>query len=117
MSEFFEIAYAAVTHRLCFFTGSGFSSAITNNKSPSWEELLINLCNLTENPSDLKDNFFNGNNKSILSLEEVAQIIQIELDKSGKCIYEEIASIVKEIKLEGEFDEIKNFMKTNLLGL
>lgn len=112
MSEFFEIAYAAVTKRLCFFTGSGFSSAISNNSSPTWESLLIQLCELTEAPEDLKETFFDANQKSILSLEEIAQVIQIELDKIGKCIYEEVSNIVKDIRLGEDIDEIKNFFNT-----
>lgn len=112
MSEFFEIAYAAVTKRLCFFTGSGFSSAISNNSSPTWESLLIQLCDLTEAPEELKETFFDASQKSILSLEEIAQVIQIELDKIGKCIYEEISNIVKDIRLGGDIDEIKKFFDT-----
>ncbi len=40
MSAFFEIAYAAASERLCLFTGTGFSKAITDDAAPSWKGLL-----------------------------------------------------------------------------
>ena len=44
MSEYFEIAYAAALKRLCLFTGTGFSKALTQNEAPGWQELIENIC-------------------------------------------------------------------------
>ncbi len=40
MSEYVELAYAAATSRLCLFTGTGFSKAVSNSEAPTWKELL-----------------------------------------------------------------------------
>ncbi len=40
MSEYVELAYAAATSRLCLFTGTGFSKAVSNGEAPTWKELL-----------------------------------------------------------------------------
>lgn len=55
MSEYFEIAYAAVSKGLCLFTGTGFSKAVTDNAAPTWKALLLDLCDLCDNPTALKD--------------------------------------------------------------
>lgn len=54
LSEFFEIAYAAASCKLCLFTGTGFSKAVTGNEAPSWQGLLESICDITPNPVDLK---------------------------------------------------------------
>ena len=76
MSEFFEIAYAAASEKLCFFTGTGFSKAVTNNNAPNWRGLLESLCDLTSNPSNLKSVLFPADKNYLLTLEEAAQIIE-----------------------------------------
>ncbi|EGY9949478.1 SIR2 family protein, partial [Escherichia coli] len=54
MSEYIEIAYAAATHRLCFLTGTGFSKAVSDDKAPSWQSLLEQLCGLLKDGDSLK---------------------------------------------------------------
>lgn len=112
MSEFFEIAYAAASSKLCLFTGTGFSKAVTNNKAPSWQSLLESSCDLTPNPEGLKNTLFPIDKKSPLSLEETAQIISIELSKIDKSIHEEITIRIKALELEGNNSSITNFLKT-----
>ena len=110
MSEFYEIAYAAASNRLCFFTGTGFSKAVSNNKAPSWQGLLEEVCNLTENPEEIKESLFPETGVMPLSLEEAAQSIALELLKLDKNIHNEISKIIKDIDLDGDNSEIINFL-------
>ena len=81
MSEYFEIAYAATSSRLCLFTGTGFSKSVSDNQAPSWQGLLESLCELLANGNDLKASLFPKDGKNTLGLEEAAQVISIELQK------------------------------------
>lgn len=110
LSAFFEIAYAAATNRLCFFTGTGFSKAITGNSAPSWQGLLEDLCDLLPNASEMKSALFPSGSSSQLTLEETAQVISIELKKINKNIHQEISSIISGIKIDGDNSEIVEFL-------
>ncbi|QPJ64188.1 MAG: SIR2 family protein [Candidatus Nitrohelix vancouverensis] len=110
MSPFFEIAYAAVSNSLCLFTGTGFSKAISENEAPSWKGLLESMCDLTDKPEELKAGLFPNGEVNSLSLEEAAQVISIELEKNGKSIHEEIAALIKTIKLKGDNSSIAKFL-------
>lgn len=110
MSEFFEIAYAAVSNKLCFFTGTGFSKAITANEAPSWQGLLESICELTDKSDDLKSALFPSDGNNPLSLEEAAQVISIELLKKDKRIHPEIANLIKAIKLKGDNSSVSSFL-------
>jgi hypothetical protein len=110
LSEFFEMAFAAASNKLCFFTGTGFSKAISQNAAPSWQGLLEKLCELTSKPDELKSALFPKDGKNALSLEEAAQVLSIELAKIYKEIHEEVASIVKNVKLEGDNEKIEEFI-------
>lgn len=110
MSEFFEIAYAAASEKLCFFTGTGFSKAVTNNNAPNWRGLLESLCDLTSNPSNLKSVLFPADKNYLLTLEEAAQIIEIELLKTGKSIHHEITSLINASQLTGDNSDISDFL-------
>lgn len=109
MSEMFEIAYAAATNRLCFFTGTGFSKAVTNNEAPSWQSLLEDLCDLLPDSNSLKESLFPDGKRSPLSLEEIAQVISIKLAAANKSIYEEIAKLIGDIELSGDNEQIAKF--------
>jgi hypothetical protein len=98
MSAFFEIAYAAASERLCFFTGTGFSKAITEDAAPSWQDLLEMMCDELSDPAKIKKVLFPASGNNPFSLEESAQVIAIELSKLGKDIHHEIAQKVKEVK-------------------
>ena len=84
MNEIYEIAYSAVTNRLCLFTGTGFSKALTKNKVPSWQELLEKVCDELSGLEKIKQSLFPDNGKNPLSLEEAAQVIYIEYQKRDK---------------------------------
>ena len=101
---FTEIAYALSHNRLCLFTGSGFTKAITKNIAPSWDGLLREISiNNNINIDFLKD--------SHLSLEEKAHLVSEILKDHGKSIYVEISSIIKKLKLSNDEDisNIKTF--------
>ncbi|MGO4179420.1 SIR2 family protein, partial [Vibrio cholerae] len=113
VSYFYEIAYAAESDRLCFFTGTGFSKAVTGNRAPSWQELLENLCGLLSVNNEIKASLFPEGKEMPLSLEETAQIIAIELQKIGKEIHLETANIISKIapSLEGNESILEFFTK------
>lgn len=111
MSAFFEIAYATATERLCLFTGTGFSKAITEDEAPSWQGLLELMCDELSDPKSIKKVLFPTAGNNPLSLEESAQIIEIELSKIGKDIHLEIAKKVEEIVLSGDNAVISEFFQ------
>lgn len=113
MSEYFEIAYAAASKRLCFFTGTGFSKAVTGNRAPSWQELLEELCSLAADPIALKQALFPVSGVNPLSLEEAAQVIALELEKVDKNLHHEIAELIKGLSLAGDNSIINAFMANN----
>lgn len=113
MSEFFEIAYAAASKKLCFFTGTGFSKAVTSNNAPNWRALLESLCDLTANPNNLKSVLFPADKNYPLSLEEAAQIVEIELLKTNKLIHHEVANLINALTLTGDNSSISDFLAKN----
>ena len=112
MSEMFEIAYAAASNRLCLFTGTGFSKAVSDGDAPSWQGLLEELCALLPNQDSLKNGLFPKGKISPLSLEESAQVISIELKSCGKSIHEEVSKIISKLELKGENDHLIEFFSS-----
>ncbi len=112
MSEFFEIAYAAVSGRLCLFTGTGFSKAVTQNDAPGWRALLESVCDSTADPAGLIAALFPASGVHTLSLEEAAQVIAIELSKNDKSIHDEIALRISSLSLKGDNSAISKFLST-----
>jgi len=110
MSSYFEIAYAASSNRLCFFTGTGFSKSVSNDMAPSWQDLLEAMCDLVDDAEGLKNSLFPKVGKNTLSLEEAAQVISIELQKSGKNIHDEIAAHISPIDLAGDNTPVVEFL-------
>lgn len=108
----FEIAYAAASNRLCFFTGTGFSKGVTKNQSPSWQGLLEDVCDLLPNGDELKSGLFPEHKNSPLSLEEAAQVISIELNSVGKSIHHEVAELISDIPLKGKNEQVVDFFST-----
>jgi hypothetical protein len=110
LSEYFEIAYAATSNRLCLFTGTGFSKSVSDNQAPSWLGLLESMCDLLKDGDDLKTSLFPKDSKNTLGLEEAAQVIAIELQKVGKSIHEEVAKEISSVKLAGDNTPIVDFL-------
>jgi hypothetical protein len=115
MSHYFEIAYAAASRRLCLFTGTGFSKAVTANAAPGWQALLESLCGLLPAPSNtnLKTALFPTGSPNPLPLEEAAQVIDIELQKIGKSAHDEIANIIRALALVGDNKPVTDFIEAN----
>ena len=109
MSVFFEIAYAAASNRLCLFTGTGFSRALTEGKAPSWQELLEGVCDTHVQNSDLKEVLFPTAGSNPLRLEEAAQIVEMDLTSQEKNLHEVIASNIAKIEISGDIPNIKEF--------
>lgn len=110
LSEFFEIAYAAASSKLCLFTGTGFSKAATANEAPSWQGLLESVCSSASDPVSLKSALFPEIGKNPLDLEEAAQVISIELTKIGKSIHQEVAAEIRKLTLKGDTLELVKFL-------
>ncbi|WP_407241699.1 hypothetical protein [Escherichia coli] len=75
MSEYIEIAYAAATHRLCFLTGTGFSKAVSDDKAPSWQSLLEQLCGLLKDGDSLKEELFPDGKAKTLALKRLLRLL------------------------------------------
>lgn len=117
MSIIFEIAYAAAKGRLCLFTGTGFSKAVTGDSAPGWQDLLETLCDRLDTADVIKSALFPKGEKHPLSLEESAQVLSIEMSKYGKNIYHEIEEILRSVSLVGDNSAITLFMKNSPLSI
>ncbi|HCR4061841.1 TPA: SIR2 family protein [Proteus mirabilis] len=117
MNEIYEIAYSAAANRLCLFTGTGFSKALTNNKALGWQSLLEKACDKLDGLNKVKKTLFPENGKNPLSLEEAAQVIYIEYQKKGENLHEKIAEIIKEIHLSKDNKHVKNFLDNNSIRI
>ncbi|MCQ9123792.1 SIR2 family NAD-dependent protein deacylase [Rodentibacter caecimuris] len=103
-----EISYALIHNQLCFFTGAGFSKAITNGEAPSWKDLLEKVCKNNDIEKDILE-------QDSLNLEEKAQLISEKLKDKGKkkTIYNEISSIISSLNLSDDgIDSIKEFFSS-----
>ncbi|OTG60349.1 hypothetical protein B9T36_06935 [Acinetobacter sp. ANC 4204] len=127
MSIYFDIAYAAVNNRLCLITGAGFTKAITNQKAPTWEDLLKELCAKCDDTGELEKKLFKSKitgecpkcskehefvvNKPILALDELAEIIASKLKEKELDIYEEIKKIILPLTISDNCENIKKFFQ------
>ncbi|MDF2399759.1 SIR2 family protein [Pseudomonas sp. 3MA1] len=109
----FEIAYAAATQRLCLFTGTGFSKAISDGKAPGWQDLLEDVCDCLPESTDLKLSLFPAKSVPPLSLEEAAQVIALRLTRSGLNINEKITDIIEPLCVMGDVGEVKKFYESH----
>lgn len=109
MSEYFEIAYAAASKRLCLFTGTGFSKALTEGNVPGWQELIEDVCDAHVGNPDLKESLFPKAGSNPLRLEEAAQIVGMDLVGQGKNLHEVIANSILAIDVSGNTPNIEKF--------
>jgi hypothetical protein len=105
----FEIAYAAATQRLCLFTGTGFSKAISDGEAPGWQDLLEEVCDCLPDGAELKDSLFPVKSVAPLSLEEAAQVIALRLARHGLNINDQITDIIEPICVKGDVDDVAEF--------
>lgn len=111
MSEYFEIAYAVASKRLCLFTGTGFSKALTDSEAPSWQQLLEKVCESTNLSEAIKEALFTKTGTKGLSLDECAQVISVELTRQGVNIHKAIAKQIGELELSNNCLATKQFFK------
>ncbi|MBG4583246.1 SIR2 family protein [Pseudomonas aeruginosa] len=107
----FEIAYAAATQRLCLFTGTGFSKAISDQEAPGWQSLLEEVCDGLPEGADLKAALFPQEGDKPLSLEEAAQVIELKLSRHRRSINTEIKAIIESLSVKGEVDSVLSFFQ------
>ena len=88
-----------------------FSKAITENSAPSWQDLLEIMCDELSDPLSIKNSLFPATGKNPLTLEESAQVIDIEFSKIGKNLHNEIANKIETINLSGNNAVISDFFK------
>lgn len=113
MDYYFEIAFASVSNRLCLFTGTGFSKAVSSNLAPSWQGLLESLCQNILTGVELSQLLFPTSEKHPLTLEESAQIIGIEYAKQGLSIHDKAASYFTSLTPSGNVANIQAFFQNN----
>jgi len=118
VTVFFEIAYAAASERLCLFTGTGFSKAVTENAAPNWEDLLRAVSEKLPNADSLKTALFDAPGKNRLMLEEAAQVIAIEREKNGlPSLHAAIADIIRALSPSGDNASVEAFLSGKKLDV
>ncbi|MFV2948468.1 SIR2 family NAD-dependent protein deacylase [Pseudomonas japonica] len=108
-SSLFEIAYAAATQRLCLFTGTGFSKAVSANEAPGWQNLLEQICDCLPDGGGLQASLFPVAGVPPLSLEEAAQVIALRLTRVDVNINDRITQIIQSLKVKGDVAEVGKF--------
>ena len=91
MKPYYELAYALASGSLCFFVGTGFSKHVTGNIAPDWQNLLKDCCAELSVGHDLIEELFPVD-KAIMPLEECASVIDLQMQKEGKSLYQVIAT-------------------------
>jgi hypothetical protein len=110
MNAYFEIAYAAASGKLSFFTGTGFSKAISNGIAPGWQALLEAMCAKSTKADQLRNSLFPPAGKNPLPLEEAAQVVEIELNRESLSLDDEIAALISSVPLAGNNSAISTFL-------
>lgn len=96
MQPYYELAYALASSSLCFFVGTGFSKHVTGGAAPGWLSLLKDCCDeLSQGKSLIEDLF--PDDKAIMPLEECASVIDLQMQKEGKSLYQAIAKKLEKI--------------------
>lgn len=113
MSAYFEIAYAAASGRLCLFTGTGFSKAISDNTAPGWQALLERMCAILKGGDRLRHELFPDGQPNPLPLEEAAQILELEFNREERLLHNEIAGYISSLAPTGDTGAIAAFVKNN----
>lgn len=108
-SSLFEIAYAAATQRLCLFTGTGFSKAVSANDAPGWQSLLEQVCDCLPDGAALRASLFPAAGVPPLSLEEAAQVIALRLTRVGLHINDCIKDLIQPLQIKGDVAAVEAF--------
>lgn len=101
MSPFLELAVSLASKSLTLFVGTGLSKYLTDNKAPSWLELLIDLTTrIDDKKASLTNKLFNteadGRQSSKYDLYVCAQILELEYQKRNTNIREAVVAVLEE---------------------
>lgn len=111
MDNFYEVAYAAASKRLCLFTGTGFSKAVSDNAAPSWQQLLEDLCDLLPEEHNPKKVLFPAKTQPLLNLEEAAQVIELKHNEFRIETKKEIKKLIENVDLSDKNEETSKFFR------
>lgn len=111
MDHFYDLAFALANRSLCLFTGAGFSKQLTQNKMPSWRELLNETCTYLSNPKSAQEQL-NECVAGKLPLEDCAQVLELIFLKEKKDFREAIADKICSFKIDVDSAEsISEFLR------
>lgn len=101
MQPYYELAYALASDSLCFFVGTGFSKHLTDGAAPDWMTLLKDCCQELTGGDDLIEELF-ANQTALMPLEECASVIDLQMQKESKNLYQLIAARLEKLKSKPE---------------
>lgn len=111
MQPYYELAYALASESLCFFVGTGFSKHLTGGAAPDWMTLLKDCCAELSVGDDLIEELFQDKT-ALMPLEECASVIDLQMQKEGKSLYQTIAARLEKLAAEPKkLKEISAFAK------
>lgn len=99
MQPYYELAYALASGSLCFFVGTGFSKHVTGGVAPDWMSLLKDCCAEVSGGDNLIEELF-PDDKPIMPLEECASVIDLQMQKEDKSLYQVIARRLRKLDAE-----------------
>lgn len=105
------MAYAVAGKRFCLLTGTGFSKELTKNAAPSWKGLLEQVCDDHIRDPKFKGAILPSSSSALLQLEEAAQVLAIELKKSGNSLHQAVGERISRLKLDCSLPETKSFFE------
>lgn len=109
MQPYYELAYALASESLCFFVGTGFSKHVTDGAAPDWMSLLKDCCADLSAGEDLIQELF-PDDTAIMPLEECASVIDLQMQKEGKNLYQVIAIRLEKLSaVPKKVEEIRKF--------
>jgi len=115
MNYYYDLAFALASGSFCLFTGAGFSKQLTDNKMPSWGELLDEACAYLDKPKMAKRQLSECISEK-LPLEDCAQVLELIFIKEKKDFREAIADKIDSYKLHVESSRgISDFIRRHKL--
>ena len=111
MNYYYDLAFALASGSFCLFTGAGFSKQLTDNKMPSWGELLDEACTYLDKPKMARKQLTECISEK-LPLEDCAQVLELIFLKEKKDFREAIADKIRSYNLHVDSArEITNFLQ------
>ncbi|RHW43447.1 SIR2 family protein [Neobacillus notoginsengisoli] len=99
--NFLDLSASLASNSLTLFVGTGLSKHFTDNKVPSWLDLLLECAKRIDTEGNLIKQLFKFDGEKIIGTNQeltiCAQIIELEYQKQEKNIREEICEILNEV--------------------